>query len=143
MRIADILAAKGSDVATLPPDATVADTVTELGRRSIGALVVSVDGVTIDGIVSERDIVRRLGADRHGLLALRLHHVMSTPVHTCAPGDDVESVMATMTDQRVRHVPVVHDGRLAGIVSIGDVVKSRIEELQQERKLLVDYISAR
>ncbi len=143
MRIADILAAKGSDVATLPPDATVADAVAELGRHSIGALVVSADGATIDGIVSERDVVRRLGADRHGLLARRLDTVMSAPVHTCAPGDDVESVMATMTEQRVRHVPVVRDGRLAGIVSIGDVVKSRIEELQQERKLLVDYISAR
>ncbi len=143
MRIADILAAKGSDVATLPPDATVADAVAELGRHSIGALVVSADGATIDGIVSERDVVRRLGADRHGLLARRLDTVMSAPVHTCAPGDDVESVMATMTEQRVRHVPGVRDGRLAGIVSIGDVVKSRIEELQQERKLLVDYISAR
>lgn len=143
MRIADILAAKGSDVATVRPKATVADAVAELGRRSIGALVVSADGVHVDGIVSERDIVRRLGDDCEGLLARRVDTVMSAPVHTCGPQDDVESVMSTMTDQRVRHVPVVRDGQLVGIVSIGDVVKSRIEELQQERKLLVDYISAR
>lgn len=143
MRISDILAAKGSDVATVRRSATVEDAVAELTRRSIGALVVSDDGVRIDGIVSERDIVRKLTTDRGGLLGRDVGSIMSSPVHTCSPDDDVETVMATMTDRRVRHVPVTSDNRLSGLVSIGDIVKSRIEQLQRDRKLLVDYITAR
>ena len=143
MRISEILAAKGSEVATVPHWTTVGDAVAEMARRSIGALVVTDDGIRVDGIVSERDVVRLLATDRDGLLRRSVDSIMSSPVHTCAPADDVESVMATMTNERVRHVPVLWEGRLAGLVSIGDVVKSRIEELQQDRKLLVDYITAR
>lgn len=143
MRITDILAAKGSDVATIASGATVAEVVADLARRSIGALVVSEDGAHIEGIVSERDIVRLLGAHHDGLLERPVASIMSSPVHTCSPSDDVETVMATMTHQRVRHVPVVADSRLCGLVSIGDLVKSRIEELQRDHKLLVDYITAR
>ncbi|MGH9088112.1 MAG: CBS domain-containing protein [Acidimicrobiales bacterium] len=143
MRISDILATKGSDVATVVHRTKVSAAIDELTRRSIGALVVSDDGVHIDGIVSERDIVRRLAADRDGLLIEEVGSIMSSPVHTCSADDDVEAVMATMTNERVRHVPVVSDGRILGIVSIGDLVKSRIEELQRERQLLVDYITAR
>lgn len=143
MRISDILAAKGSTVATVPPGTSVRDAVAELARRAIGALVVSIDGAHIDGIVSERDIVRRLATESDRLLDERVETIMSAPVHTCSPDDDVETVMTTMTNERVRHVPVARDGTMSGIVSIGDVVKSRIEELQRDQKLLVDYISAR
>jgi CBS domain-containing protein len=143
MRIVDILTAKGSAVATISRNATVSEAVAELSRRSIGALVVSPDGTRIDGIVSERDIVRRL--DRLGteLLGASVASIMSAPVHTCTPDDTSEAVMTTMTNRRVRHVPVVRDGVLCGLVSIGDVVKSRIEALEADHKVLVEYISAR
>ncbi|HLI74206.1 MAG TPA: CBS domain-containing protein [Acidimicrobiales bacterium] len=143
MRISNLLAAKGSSVATITGEATVADAVAELARHRIGALVVSADGAHIDGIVSERDIVRALG-DRSGtLLEDPVSSIMTRVVATSSPGDEVESLMRTMTERRVRHVPVVQDGVLAGIVSIGDVVKSRIDELEKDRKELVDYINAR
>jgi len=143
LRISNLLAAKGSSVATITGEATVADAVAELARHRIGALVVSADGAHIDGIVSERDIVRALG-DRSGtLLEDPVSSIMTRVVATSSPGDEVESLMRTMTERRVRHVPVVQDGVLAGIVSIGDVVKSRIDELEKDRKELVDYINAR
>lgn len=143
MHIVDILEAKGSAVATITGDTAVGDAVAELARRSIGALVVSADGSHIDGIVSERDIVRRLGRDHQALMDRPVRDIMSTPVHTCGPGDETEVVMATMTNRRVRHVPVVEDGVLVGLVSIGDVVKGRIQELEEDAKVLVEYISAR
>ena len=143
MRIADILSKKGSAVVTISSGSNVAEATAELARHGIGALVVSEDGYRIDGIVSERDIVRRLAEDPDSLLQRPVTSIMSSPVHTCAPEDDVERVMATMTNQRVRHVPVARDRTLCGIVSIGDVIKSRIEELQRDHKLLVEYISAR
>ncbi len=143
MRISNLLAAKGSSVATITGEATVADAVAELARHKIGALVVSADGAHIDGIVSERDIVRALG-DRSGtLLEERVSSIMTRVVATSSPDDEVDSLMRTMTERRIRHVPVVQDGVLAGIVSIGDVVKSRIDELEKDRKELVDYINAR
>ncbi len=143
MHIAEILAAKGSSVATIRREATIGEAVDALTRRSIGALVVSGDGTHIEGIVSERDIVRHL--DRWGtdLLVLAVEAIMSAPVHTCSPDDTPETVMATMTDRRVRHVPVVRDGALCGLVSIGDVVKSRIEALEADHRILVEYITAR
>ena len=143
MHIADILAAKGTDVATIARDASVSDAVAGLSQRSIGALVVSGDGRVIDGIVSERDIVRRLDRLGSELLSASVASIMSSPVHTCAPDDTPESVMATMTNRRIRHVPVVRDGVLCGLVSIGDVVKSRIEALEADHKVLVEYITAR
>jgi len=142
MRISTILERKGSAVATIDPAATVAVAVAELQRHGIGALVVSADGAHIDGIVSERDIVRAL-ADHGDVLARPVSAIMSAPVSTCTPEDSVESLMAMMTDRRIRHVPVVVDGTLHGIVSIGDVVKSRIDELERDRNELVDYIYAR
>jgi CBS domain-containing protein len=143
LRISNLLAAKGSTVATITGDSTVADAVAELGRLRIGALVVSADGAHIEGIVSERDIVRALG-DRHGaLLEDPVTSIMTASVATCSPDDEIESLMKTMTDRRFRHVPVVSEGVLVGIVSIGDVVKSRIDELEKDRKELVEYINAR
>ncbi|HVX20976.1 MAG TPA: CBS domain-containing protein [Acidimicrobiales bacterium] len=143
MHIVDILDVKGSTVATIDGAATVGDAVAELARRSIGALVVTADGVHIDGIVSERDIVRLLHRDRHALTDQPVRAIMSSPVHTCGPDDEVEAIMATMTNRRVRHLPVVSDGALVGLVSIGDVVKSRIQELEEDHKILVEYITAR
>lgn len=143
MHIADILTAKGSDVATIGRQATVSEAAAELTRLSIGALVVSPDGVHIDGIISERDIVRRLDRLGHELLEAPVASIMSTPVFTCSLDDTPEMVMAMMTNRRIRHVPVTRDGALCGLVSIGDVVKSRIEALEADQKVLVEYISAR
>lgn len=142
MRIADVLAGKGATVAVIAPDALVRHVVEQLAEQRVGALVVSGDGRRIEGIVSERDIVRGLRSDER-LLERRVDSIMSTEVSTCSPEDDTDSLMAIMTDRRIRHVPVVEDGELAGIVSIGDVVKTRIGELERERKDLFDYITAR
>lgn len=143
MRISALLTQKGSAVVTIAPDATVADAVAELERHGIGALVVSGDDTHIDGIVSERDVVRALGHARGDLLDQPVQSIMTAVVVTASPDDAVESLMAVMTDHRVRHVPIVADGALRGIVSIGDVVKSRIGELEKDRKELVEYITAR
>ncbi len=143
MRISSLLAEKGAPVATIDGAATVAEAVRALSAHGIGALVVSADGAHIQGIVSERDIVRRLDELGAALLGTTVASLMSTVVHTCTPEDDTESLMATMTQRRIRHVPVVSDGVLAGIVSIGDVVKIRLGELEKDRNELVDYINAR
>jgi CBS domain-containing protein len=143
VRISALLAGKGNSVATITGDLTVATAVDTLRAHRVGALVVSSDGNHIDGIVSERDIVRGL-ADQHGaLLDEPVRSIMTEKVFTCSPDDDVELLMAVMTERRIRHVPVVKDGILAGIISIGDVVKSRIDELEKDRKELVEYINAR
>jgi len=143
MRIGDILATKGSDVVTVRAGASVRQALAELARHDIGALVVSPDGARIDGVVSERDIVRHLDRQGTRLLESTVDSIMSAPVHTCGPDDTPEQVMATMTNHRVRHVPVVADGELRGLVSIGDVVKSRIDALEADHRILVEYISAR
>lgn len=143
MRISTLLGAKGASVVTIRRAATVADAVALLSAHGVGALVVSDDGLHIDGIVSERDVVRRLHDLKAGLLAESVTLIMSSDVETCSPDDDVESLSVTMTEHRIRHVPVVDDGVLAGIVSIGDVVKSRMQELQKDRDVLVEYIHAR
>jgi len=143
VQISALLSTKGDTVATIPPDATVHSAVAELRAHGIGALVVSSDGTHIDGIVSERDIVRAL-FDRHGsLLDEPVRSIMTATVYTCSPDDGIESLMTAMTERRIRHVPVVRDGELVGIVSIGDVVKHRIGELEKDRLELVDYINAR
>ncbi|ORB28462.1 CBS domain-containing protein [Mycolicibacterium parafortuitum] len=140
MRISDVLRSKGSAVATITPETSVAGLLTELTVRNIGAMVVvSPDGLL--GIVSERDVVRKLhdmGAD---LLHRPVSEIMTTLVATCTPQDSVDSLSALMTNNRVRHVPVVVDGRLAGIVSIGDVVKTRMEQLEREHQQLQAYIT--
>ena len=143
MQISALLARKGDAVATITGDMTVTAAVDELRAHGVGALVVSSDGEHIDGIVSERDIVRGLSGRMAALLAEPVRSIMTSKVFTCSPDDDVESLMAIMTERRIRHVPVVRDGVLCGIISIGDVVKTRIDELEKDRKELVDYINAR
>jgi CBS domain-containing protein len=141
MRISDILSTKGTDVVHIGPDAPVRDLVALLREHNLGAVVVSTDGRTIAGIVSERDVVRRL-ADGADVLGQPVSSVMSSEVHRGTPHDTVRSVMATMTERRIRHVPVVDEqDRLVGIVSIGDLVKSQISELEFERDQLEGYVS--
>ncbi len=140
MQISQLLRHKGREVATIDGSDSLRSALELLAEKGIGALVVSSDGRRVDGIVSERDIVRGL-PDRGGdLLADPVSSVMTTEVHVCPPETGVEALARTMTDLRVRHVPVVADGVLVGIVSIGDVVKARLDELEEERRQLVDYI---
>jgi CBS domain-containing protein len=143
MKISSLLARKGSKVSTIGGDATVGDAVDELRAHKIGALVVSSDGEHIDGILSERDVVRALADERAGVLDRPVSSIMTSTVFTCGPEDDIELLMSVMTERRIRHVPVVESGLLCGIVSIGDVVKNRIDELEKDRRELVDYITAR
>lgn len=139
MRIADILRGKGSAVATVTASTTVTGLLAELDVHNIGAMVViGPDGVI--GIVSERDVVRQLHTVGPDLLRRPVADIMSDVAVMCAPDDHVDDLAALMTNNRVRHVPVLDEGRLVGIVSIGDVVKNRMEELQAERQQLQDYI---
>jgi len=139
VRINDVVTAKDSrDVVTVHPRATVAELVGLLAEHNIGALVVVDDGAVV-GIVSERDVVRHL-VDDPDLMARPVAELMVTDVHTCTGHDLIESVMETMTEARVRHLPVLADGRLTGIISIGDVVKSRMSQLEFERDQLDSYV---
>ncbi|GAB0103501.1 CBS domain-containing protein [Nocardia sp. JMUB6875] len=140
MRISEILRRKGSGVVTIAPDATVRELLRVLSAHNVGAVVVSADDVSIAGIVSERDIVRRLHTHGADLLDAPVSSIMTAAVHTCAPDDDVETLNARMTEHRIRHLPVLRDGRMIGVISIGDVVKSQISELETEREALVRYI---
>lgn len=140
MRIADVLRNKGAGVLTVAPDMTVRDLLEVLVTRNVGAMVVVESGVPI-GIVSERDVVRRLHEFGAELLERPVAQLMTTQIITCTPADSVDSLSALMTTNRVRHVPVIEDGRLAGIVSIGDVVKTRMEELQTQQEQLEAYIT--
>ena len=143
MLIVTMLRSKGEFVATVPPTATVRELLGVLAEHRIGAVVVSADD-SIAGIVSERDVVRRLGDDAAALLDGPVSAIMTADVVTCTPQTAVEDLARTMTERRIRHVPVVDDdGALVGIVSIGDVVKSRISELESERDDLVGYIGTR
>jgi CBS domain-containing protein len=135
-----ILQRKGRDVSTIPPDATVRAAAEALAAANLGALVVSVDGTSLAGIVSERDIVRRLAADGPPLLDQPVSSIMQAEVRTCAGADNVDQLMELMTQHRIRHLPVVEDDALVGIISIGDVVKTRVDELVTEKEQLVDYI---
>ncbi len=141
MRIREILLNKGDAVVTVPPDATVRDLVASLHEHNVGALVVSADGSTVDGIVSERDVVRHLHTTPD-LLDGPVSAIMTSRVSTCEPDATLEDLARMMTESRIRHVPVVVDDRLFGIVSIGDVVKSRISELEFERATLEEYITS-
>jgi len=143
MLVSTILEAKGDVVATIPRDATLGTAVAELVRHRVGALVVSPGDGTIDGILSERDVVRCLSELHVEVLDQPVHTFMSSKVHVCTPDDKVDSIMNLMTEERIRHVPVVVDGRLSGIISIGDVVKSRMGELEKDRNELMEYITAR
>jgi CBS domain-containing protein len=143
MKIRDLLADKGDAVEVIEVTATLADVVARLHRHAIGALVVTGDGGTVDGIISERDVVRVVATRGDRALGRRVGDEMSAPVTTCTPEDDVTSLMALMTERRIRHLPVVEAGRLVGIVSIGDVVKSRVDQLERDRKELLEYVGAR
>jgi CBS domain-containing protein len=140
MRIADVVKRKGGDVVTVRPDATVTELLGLLSDHKIGAVVVSDDGEGVHGIVSERDVVRHLHTDGAGLLEAPVRQIMTAEVHTCTPEDSLEDMASRMTDRRIRHVPVLQDDKLAAIVSIGDIVKFRIDTLQAERDQLRDYI---
>jgi len=139
MRINEVLKGKPQGVITIAPDATVRELLALLAEHNVGALIVSVDGTAVDGIVSERDVVRSLHRDP-GVLESPVAGIMTSSVHTCEPSASVDELMALMTEHRFRHVPVVTDGRLTGIISIGDVVKSRMAELEFERDQLDHYV---
>ena len=140
MRIADVLRNKGAEVATISPDTTVTELLAGMAQRNIGAMVVvGPDGLV--GIVSERDVVRRLNERGAELLKMPVSEIMTSVVVTCAPGAAVATLSVLMTPNRVRHVPVIVNGQLAGIVSIGDVVKTRMDEMQAEREQLQTYIT--
>lgn len=140
MLISDILRTKGDSVVTIRPDATVRQLLADLVRHNVGALVVSEDGGAIGGIVSERDVVRRVHEHGAAALDMPVSSIMTAEVLTCALGDKADDLRPTMIDHRIRHLPVVRDGRLVGIVSIGDVVKSAISELETDREHLIEYI---
>jgi CBS domain-containing protein len=141
VQISSLLRRKGHEVTTIDGSESVRAALGLLADRGIGALVVSSDGRRVEGILSERDVARGLHERGAALLTQPVSSVMTSQVHTCPSDANVHSLAQTMTDHRVRHVPVVDDdGLLVGIVSIGDVVKARLDELEEERKQLVDYI---
>ena len=142
MRISDLLRAKGTQVVTVPPDTTVRRLLAVLAEHRIGAVVVSHDGTSVDGIASERDIVRAFARQGAAAMSEPVTAIYTAEVHTITPETQIEEVMRMMTERRVRHAPVVQDGALRGIVSIGDVVKNRIDELETERAALTDYITS-
>ncbi len=140
MRINDVLRGKPrQDVVTIRPDATVRALVGLLAEHNVGALIVSEQGTSVDGIVSERDVVRRLN-DSDDVLEATVASIMTSSVQTCEGTTLVDELMQIMTEHRIRHVPVLTDGELTGIISIGDIVKSRIGELEFERDQLDHYL---
>jgi CBS domain-containing protein len=141
MNVETILRDKGDWVATIRPDATIAEAVDMLNRERIGALVVSDDGTEVAGVLSERDIVRAFGRYGEDLLSRPVTEIMTSDVITCAPGDTVGDLMLEMTNRRIRHLPVIAEGRLRGIVSIGDVVKNRLDEVEFEANSLRSFIA--
>ena len=146
MKISSVLAGKPAEVITISPDANVTELLRVLAEHKIGAVVVSRDGRAIDGIVSERDVVRAMAADPDagatgGVRPKAVSTIMTADVLTITPEDTVEVAMVIMTDSRIRHLPVVNDGALAGLVSIGDIVKARLADLEHEKAALVDYVT--
>ncbi len=140
MRIRDVLTTKPGGVLTVEPGTPLPSLLTALAVRGVGAAVVVDDGAVV-GMVSERDVVRHLHHRGAALLADTVGSIMTGPVTTCGPDDEVDSLAGVMTQRRIRHIPVVEDGRLTGIVSIGDVVKTRLDELEAHREQLEAYIS--
>jgi CBS domain-containing protein len=141
MRIADLLRNKGSEVSSVLPEISVSGLLEDLARVNVGAMVVVDSSGSLVGIVSERDVVRRLNERGAELLHAPVSEIMTTQVFTCSSNEGVDSLAAIMTERRIRHMPVVDDGRLVGIVSIGDVVKSRIQQLESDREQLESYIA--
>ena len=141
MRVRDILRTKSAGTVTVTPDTDVRQLLAVLAEHRIGAAVVSRDGRSIDGIASERDVVRAIAARGAAVLSETVRAICTTDVHSVGPEAQIEDLMRLMTEARIRHLPVVVDGELRGIVSIGDVVKVRMSELEGERAALTDYIS--
>lgn len=143
MKVKDLLAVKGSEVATISQERSVADALAVLKERGIGALVVTGSTPPLVGIFSERDAVRALASRGAEALGETVSQIMSKDVLSCDESTSVTTLMGLMTERRIRHIPVVQEGRLAGMISIGDVVKARFDELEHEKKDLLDYVSAR
>ena len=143
MKVKDLLTTKGDKVATTSSDATIDTVLHRLKLEGVGALVVSDDGKAVNGIISERDIVRGLPDHGAALLTMTVSELMTQNVKTCGPDATVQDIMGEMTRSRFRHMPVVAEGELRGIISIGDVVKNRLEELETETHVLRDYIVGR
>ena len=141
MRISDILRVKGERVVTVPPEADVTELLTVLAEHKIGAVIVSRDGVRVEGIVSERDVVRALAARGAAVLTEPIATIQTSEVRSVTRDAPLDEVERLMTERRFRHVPVIEDGALHGVVSIGDVVKFRIDELVHERSSLEEYIT--
>ena len=140
MRISDVVESKGSQVITVRPEDTVAHLLKVLADHRIGAVVVSGDGASVEGIVSERDVVRHLHSSGTSVVDGPVHAILTREVVTCEPSLSVEELEASMTEHRIRHLPVVVDGALTAIVSIGDIVKHHMDQLRHERDQLVGYI---
>jgi CBS domain-containing protein len=138
--ISIVLDRKGRDVTTVAPTASLEEAAVRLTQHAIGALVVTEDGIHVLGVLSERDIVRRVAREGDGALRTTVASAMTTDVTTCTPGTAVDELYRALTEQRIRHVPVVEAGRLVGIVSIGDLVKWRMEELADESHHLHAYV---
>ncbi|MCB0918330.1 MAG: CBS domain-containing protein [Actinobacteria bacterium] len=142
MRVEQVLASKGDEVLTIHPDASTSELVSQLAEHRIGAMVVSRDGRTVDGMASERDVVRALAKLGAAALDKPVSELMTPTVQCAVPSAYVQDLMSLMTNSRIRHVPVLdEEHQMIGIISIGDVVKSRIDELQDERDALVQYVT--
>lgn len=142
MQVQTILNAKGSEVTTVTPGSTVRELATLLRENRIGAVVVSGNGSSIEGIVSERDIVRQLTDFGPKFLSVKVREIMTKDVLSCSPNDSVDTCMELMTGRRIRHLPVAVGGKLTGLVSIGDIVKAKMEEIRLEAESLKQYISS-
>jgi CBS domain-containing protein len=143
VRVSQLLATKGREVATISQERTVSDALAVLKERGIGALVVTGATPPLVGIFSERDIVRALATSGERALQQKVSELMSRNVSVCTESTELNELMTTMTERRIRHVPVVENGLLVGLVSIGDVVKARLEELEHDKKDLLNYVSGR
>ena len=141
MNVESILAIKGREVVSVKPGESVAAAAETLHRRRIGAALVLDDDGAVAGVISERDIVRGLATRGGVVLGMKVSELMTTDVETCDPGDAVDRIMAVMTERRVRHLPVMRNGHLVGVVSIGDVVKHRLAEIESEAQSLREYIA--
>jgi len=141
MFVSQILGNKGGDIVTISPSAKISDVVVLMNKERIGAIVVVDGDAAIAGIVSERDVARGLAEHGAALLEMSADRIMTADVITCAPDDGIDKLMRKMTTGRFRHLPVVDGANMVGIVSIGDIVKHRLEELESEASLLQDYIA--
>jgi CBS domain-containing protein len=143
MKVSQLLEIKGHDVSTISQERSIADAVALLKERRIGALVVTNAKAPLVGMFSERDVVRALALSGEKALTQKVAEFMSRDVVTCTTSTELNELMKTMTERRFRHIPVVEDEHLIGLVSIGDVVKARLDELEQDKRYLLDYVSGR